>query len=130
MREERIQLGDTTKDILFKMSEGNPGALTVLLHILKENARIDPNDFFDGLGPILSLDSYGIYGSSIWILYKDVCGEDITKTLAVLRAVQLGFFSAQTLKSVCEPQNYSRIKEIPVQELCDKVKERLPDFII
>lgn len=66
----RIQLTDSMIDILHKMCEGNPGGLTVMLKLYEQNPRIDPKDAFGGLGPLFHLDTLGIYGSAIWVLYK------------------------------------------------------------
>lgn len=52
----KLQLSDSVHDILYKMSEGNPGALTVCLKILKEGETIDP----DALGGIGALSQKGI----------------------------------------------------------------------
>jgi hypothetical protein len=41
----------------------------------------------------LFLDDKGIYGSRIWMFYKDVCGESLVNMLAVMRACQLGHLS-------------------------------------
>lgn len=128
MNKERIQLSDTPMDIFKKMSEGNPGALNVLILLFKENASIDPDSALEGLGTILSLDSYGIYGSKIWILYKDICEENLVKMIAVLRACQLGLFNNNTLKEACNKEDYSGKNMVPVEELCLKVKEKLPNF--
>ena len=77
----KLDLKDSMQEMLFKMSEGNPGALTVLLVILEKGEQIDPDGAMRGIGPILSLDSLGCYGSKIWMLYKDVCGQNLVKTL-------------------------------------------------
>lgn len=120
----RIKLMDDTTSTAEKISEGNPGAVTVCLQLLKHGAKIDPDAMFGGLGCLLSLDSYAIYGASIWMLYKDVCKEDIVKTIAVLRAVQLGLLEEDKLIYAIE--NYG--KGIDVDNLYDLVKERLPNF--
>ena len=60
---------DTLKDIYIKMSEGIVGALSVLLQIVKEGE--------DGLLYVLALDSLGIRGSRLWVLYKNCCGQDL-----------------------------------------------------
>ena len=88
----KIKLTDTTADALYKISEGNPGALTVCVELLTKAPQIDP-EALGGLGYLLDLDSLKLYGSRIWCLYKDVCGEDLTKTCAVLRAWQLGYLA-------------------------------------
>ena len=72
----RIKLKDSIQDVMFKMSEGNPGALRVLMDMLqKEN----------GLTYILILDDMGIYGSKIWVGYKDHCGMDIDKYIESIK---------------------------------------------
>jgi len=124
----RITMGDSTENVVKKMSEGNIGAMNALMIILKNNERIDPYDAFGGLGPILTLDIYGIYGTDIYVLYSDICEKNISHMLAVLRAVQLSMFSQDVLKDACSRQDYSGKEMIPVIELYDRVKKRLTDF--
>ncbi|MFA5071158.1 MAG: hypothetical protein WC511_02195 [Candidatus Pacearchaeota archaeon] len=89
---------DNLITLLSKMAEGNPGAITVLMLLFRDEPRIDPMCAFIGLGAILHLDSMELYGSNIWILYKDICGESIEKVIGVLRLVQCGKFSEEKLK--------------------------------
>jgi hypothetical protein len=100
----RIELTDTIMDIMVKMSDGNPGAASCLIDIMNNAADIDPQDALTPLGPILALDTHGIYGSSIYILWSDKCGRDTRKMLMLLRAVQLGLFSRHQLKELAEDQ--------------------------
>ncbi len=67
---EPINLYDDTLDALVKMSEGNIGAITVLMQLVE---RDDPAK----LMVILDLDDMNIRGSQIWVGFKDACGEDI-----------------------------------------------------
>lgn len=67
---DRIELSDSAVDIMVKMSEGNPGAITVLMQLMKEPI---------GLMDVLTLDDMGIRGSQIWVGYKDYCKQDIVK---------------------------------------------------
>ena len=116
----RIQLTDSMLDVLHKMSGGNPGGLTVMLKLYEQNPTVAPKDAFGGLGPLLNLDTLGIYGGKIWVLYKDCFQEDVTNTLAVLRAVQLGFYTQRELAEAirnCTP--------IDCQTLRTKVHEFL-----
>lgn len=94
----KIDLEDSATTILLKMSGGNPGAMGVLATVLKDGEKIDPQDFAGGLGAILHLDSMGIYGSDIWLLYKDVCGQSVVAFIAAIRAVQLGLRTREQLK--------------------------------
>lgn len=120
----KIVLTDSIEDALFKMSEGNPGAVTVCLQIMKEASQIDPDDAMGGIGPILSLDTLGLYGSKIWMLYKDVCDHDLSKMLGVLRGWQLGFLNEAQVRHATE----NRGDGINLDEICSKVCERLPRF--
>lgn len=124
---ERIKLTDSTMSAIVKMSDGNPGAMNVLMQLLQPN-NIDPDNVMGGMGVILTLDSIGIYGSDIYVLNSDLCERNLAKMLAVLRATQLGLFSRETLKDACHRQDYSGRELVPVEELYLKVKERLPNF--
>lgn len=127
MNEERIKLTDSPLDIVVKMCEGNPGAINTLFQMLEPNG-IDPDDAMGGYGAILMLDSIGIYGTDIYVLYSDICGKDLAKMLAVLRAVQFGFFDRCVLKDAAHRQDYSGREMVPVDELYAKVIEKLPRF--
>lgn len=122
---ERIELTDTLIDIFTKLSEGNPGALTILLRMYHEGDKIDPDAAGGGVIHLLSIDSFGIYGPRIWMLYKDVCGSDLVNTLGVLRAVQLGIISRQLLDQAIDGINNS---ELDIVDLLRQVREVLPDF--
>ena len=54
------------------MSEGNIGAVTVLMRLLEKDA-------VRGMIYILDLDDMNIRGTQIWIGYKDHCGQDVDK---------------------------------------------------
>lgn len=120
----RIQLTDTTMDAMCKMAEGNLGAITVMVQLVKRGKEIDPQGFLGGWGAILSLDTHGIYGPEIWMFYKDVCGEDIRIMIGLLRAIQLGFISESLVKSAI--QNYGTGIDIP--KLMAQVEEGLSEF--
>lgn len=124
MGKARIQLTDTAMSAAMKMSDGNPGALTVLARMFKEGAEIDPDDAMGAIGNMLSLDTLGIYGPRIWMLYKDVCGEDLRVTCAILRANQLGFLRESDLNRAID--NYGEGIDVP--DLVAKVENRLPNF--
>lgn len=124
MGHERIELHDTLISVVRKMSEDNPGASTVCLRIFEDGAKIDPDGFMGELGIILLMDTYGIYSSRIWMLFKDVCKEDLVKMIACLRACQMGFISAEVLNRAID--NYG--EGLDVESCLQQVKERLPAF--
>lgn len=123
--EQRVTLEDTMVDVLHKISEGNPGAITVCMQVLEKGEAIDPDNLMGGLGVLLSFDTQAIYGSRIWMLYKDVCGEHIGNMLGVLRAVQLGFLPGAVLDSMIDGDHSG---EETVEDLVAQVQERLPKF--
>lgn len=121
----RIKLEMHINDALFAMSEGNPGAINVLLDSAKRNPEIDPTNAFGPWGLMVNLDELEIYGPRIWRLYKDLCGEDLPRTTAMARAVQLGIISRETLDQAIDGK-----EKIDIKEVTDKVREELPDFMI
>lgn len=124
----RIQLQDSTMDVVMKMSEGNPGAMNALIEILNNAKAIDKEDPMQGLSAVLMLDTLGIYGSDIYVLHSDICGRDLAKMLAVIHAVQFGFFDGKLLQNACNRQDYSGREIVPVDELYALVTQRLPNF--
>jgi len=120
----RIKLSDTPMSSMMKMADGNPGAITVMTSLFKEGGEIDPQDFLGGLGQILSLDSLAIYGPRIWMFYKDVCGQNITKMIVCMRAVQLGLLPETKLNHAID--NYG--EGIDVDDLHKQVCDKLEEF--
>ncbi len=125
----RINLVDTGRDILVKMADGNPGALSAMIEMLKHGETVDPQCFMGGMGAILSLDTLGIYGTEIYILWNDQCKRDTRELLMLLRANQLGFVSSSEIKTVAEDQmRQVMFSEEKMEELDKQVCERLPRF--
>lgn len=128
MANERLtDLNMTTADMIMKMTGGNPGSLRVLTEIMIDGGKIDPDDAFAGFGTIMGLDSRGIWDHRIWMLYKDVCGEDLMKMIALVRAEQLGQLAGVTKKALNHAID-NRGEGINVDAAVEAVKERLPNF--
>jgi hypothetical protein len=70
MSRPKIEAHDSLRDIMVKMSQGNPGGLSALIALVKR-------DEMQGFMRILSLDDMGMRGSQIWVAYKDHCKQDI-----------------------------------------------------
>lgn len=125
----KIKLEDSIQDVLFKMSDGNPGAISCMIGMLKVHDAIDPDAVTGGIGAILLLDTYEIYGTDIYILFSDKCNKDMRQMLMLMRATQLGLFSSNKLKEMASDQ--MRQINLTVDEwkdLDEKVCERLPKF--
>lgn len=125
----RIELTDNLMDVFIKMSEGNPGALTALMDVHSKAEEIDPQGAMGGLGTILLLDTWEIYGSSIYILWNDKCDRDVRKFLLLQRMVQLGFLPDSKLKAMAADE--MREVDLTEQEWSDleeKVLDQLDQF--
>lgn len=68
----RINLEMSSMDMVLKMAGGNPEAMSVCSQLLEP-------DITEGITLLRKLDEMELYGSYIWLAYKDVCGSDIEK---------------------------------------------------
>lgn len=73
---EKIDANDTIIENYIKIAEGNPGAITAMVALTKE----DPMAFM----LISGLDDMNIRGSQIWQVYKYYCNEDVDKFKEVI----------------------------------------------
>jgi hypothetical protein len=119
----RLKLDMGFNDILFAMSKGNPGAINVIMDSLKHGEEIDPDNGFKSWGLAINLDTVGVYDSRIWMLYKDVCRENLAHTIGMARSVQLGIVTAEELHQAIEGK-----RTIDVEATLAKVCEQLPRF--
>jgi len=127
MNKQRIELTDSMMDVTIKMCEGNPGAMTFIMEGMKESSNIDP-DGFPEIGFILNADRCGIYGTDLYVLWSDLCGRDMTLSIALLRATQLGIVSDELLADACSRQDYSGKGMIEVNDVYEQMCEKLPNF--
>ena len=100
----RIELTDSFMISLVKMAEGNPGAITAMMDIIAKHDEIDPQAFMGGMGAVMMLDTWEIYGSDIYVLWNDKCGQDVRKMLMIMRSCQMGNFSHEKLKEMAADQ--------------------------
>ena len=119
-----LTLDDTVQSALMKLSGGNPGALRVMLQVLEQAERIDPDSLGGAAMVLLHLDELGIHGPKIWMLYGDVCKENLSHMMGALRAVQLGIISRETLDKAIE--SYGQGLDLPAALAA--VKAQLPRF--
>ncbi len=121
----RITLEDNMMDMIMKVTEGNPGAVSVCMKLIEKSAVIDPDAALGPLTNLFALDTHDIYGSRIWQLYKDVCKTDLVSMIGLLRAVQLGFLTESELHSAIDG---AKKPDDWIIGHVAKVKERLPAF--
>ena len=126
MRGNRLNLEMTLSDCIAAVAGGNPGAISVCVQAIKNGAKIDPDSAFGGLAIIMDFDTYNITGERVWMLYKDVCRENLNDMMTVLRATQLGFVDIETVQHAID----NRGAGLDIVECRRMVKERLPRFQI
>ena len=124
MGNERITAEDNIVSAIVKMADGNPGGAVVMREAALHSQEIDPMAVMGGFAPLLSLDTLGIYGNRVWMLYKDVCNEHLPTTLAMLRAWQLGILSDYKLNQAID----HRGDGLDLDSVKAAVKEQLPSF--
>ena len=101
---ERIVSSDNAQTIVLKMSDGNPGAIAAMMDLLKDCGKIDPNHPMGPFGPLLMLDTLGIYGTGIYILWNDKCERDTRRFILLLRATQLGLLPMSKMQEMAADQ--------------------------
>lgn len=127
MADERIKLNMTVLDVITAMSEGNPGAVTACVELLKHGEHIDPDAAFGGLDPFLGLDTLHIWGSRLYMLWNDVCDRDVGKMIAVLRAYQFGQLAGADIQTIHHAID-NRGEGLNLDAVVSAVQECLPNF--
>lgn len=79
---------DNMQDIILQLSEGNPGALTACLEILKETS-------IEAISVFLTLDYMELYGSHLYMLWNDCCDRNIKAVIDVIN----GFITGKITKN-------------------------------
>ena len=125
----KLELTDTTMDMVAKMSEGNPGAVSALCELLGSEEEIDPESALGALGSVLMLDTWEIYGSSIYVLWSDKCDRNTSKLCLLIRAVQLGFLPQSKLCEMAADQRREvDLTEEEWEDIISKVCGQLKEF--
>jgi hypothetical protein len=115
------------QDAIMAVSEGNPGAASVCCQALTHGKVIDPDSAFGGFGLILFFDSCGIYGSRIWMLYKDVCKGHLGTVFAIDRGYQLGQLAGAGTAAINHAiDNYG--EGLDLTAIVAAVQAELPNF--
>lgn len=88
MGNEKITSDMNIMDMILIMSEGNPGAIGVLMSMIK-----DPRGLLD----ILLCDSLEIRGSKLYMLYNDCCQKNDGKFKRTLQMLRGGIFTKEEI---------------------------------
>lgn len=102
---------ESIQDSIIKLSKQNPGAIRVLVDLYKSAKTIDPYITYPSY-MLLNLDTAELYGSDIWILYKDICKKSYVCTHTGIRATQMGIIQGKQLKEGFDfPETLERVQE-------------------
>lgn len=112
----------TPMEIFMHLSSGNPGAVTVLMKLVKVTILKTPSVPPEAM--ILSLVNNGFIGENIWILYKDVCLGNINHMIGVLRGIQMGYIEKQIVLNAI-----NCVANIDVPSLYKQVQSEFPDLV-
>jgi hypothetical protein len=126
---ERLTGQDNAMTAIMKLAGGSPGALQVCSQMFKRGPEIDPQGGIGGFGTLLQLDSLHIYGSRIWLLYKDICRENLVTTMACLRGWQLGIVNQKDLiRAIDNAESGNRAHSLDLPAILAAVRARIGDF--
>lgn len=70
----RINVNSTIAEIVSSISEGNPGAMSVVMYFLTEGDILS----------VLMFDKLELYGSKLYMLWNDCCGRNFINVKKVL----------------------------------------------
>lgn len=103
----RLTTGDSAPEILAKLSEGNPGAMSVVAHILKQS-----ESDIDFIKYLLVFDSLEIYGCKLYMLWNDCCNCNYPMMYGVIDKLVSGEY---TEEHILAHINYSKGRGIPFE---------------
>lgn len=99
MENKKLTSSMSVMHILMAMSDGNPGAMNVILNMMN-----DSRSFMD----IFLLDSLGIRGAKIYLLFSDCCEKNNEKFKRTLMMLRSAVYSEKEINA-----NFDLIKPIP-----------------
>ena len=105
----RIEGEDTVMGMVIKMSDGNPGAINAISLLMSQPDGVLP---LHGFPCLLLLDTLGIYGTDIYILFSDNCNKDVVKFSGLLFAFQHGKVSGEELKRAAGDQMRQNLLDV------------------
>ncbi len=87
----RIKITDNGFDILEKLADGNPGALTALYQFINASYG-DNGDLYIArcFETFFIIDMMELYGSHLYMLWNDCCNRDTKKFLKVIEGYREG----------------------------------------
>ncbi len=88
----KINLNDTALDVIIKLSEGNPGAITTLTELANSY-----KSFFEVAPDYLTIDTMGLYDSQLYMLWNDCCDRNIEKVKQIIKLYREGKITSRDI---------------------------------
>lgn len=120
--EVKVAIAAAQED-LFRLSEGNPGAINVMVSTMMNYVKVDPRAVFGPMHVVMFLEEHQIKGSNIWFMFKNVCEQNLVYFIAFIRGVQLGLIDHFIPADIAKRRTPEPI-DFPA--LIEKIKERTP----
>ena len=120
----KLTENETLHSAILKLAEQNPGAIRVLTLLVSSQPSIDPDTALGPYDPLYTLDALQIYGSKIWVLYKDVCDCSVLNLFVLFRGQQLGIIRPQSIKLAAE----TGVNTFDFKALLISIQKQLPNF--
>lgn len=119
---------EEAKTLIAEMSQGNPGAMTALVELLKDGWMMEPYVRNDAMDKIKLLKEKNILGVDIYLLYNDLCDRNIYKTTGLVKALQLGLLKETELKEDLARVNSGGKSTLDIKQIIRNVKGGVPGF--
>lgn len=100
-KDAKISPNMSVLDVVVLLSQGNPGAATVLAAMWKKGEE-------EGLVRMLDMDDMGIRGDMVWIGFKDYAESDLDRFMDGLRARDQKLVDAVNREMEMEPGRTDR----------------------
>lgn len=108
----KLQLQDSLHDVLIKMSEGNPGALSCIMGLKDQMKETD------WVQALLAFDMVECYGSHLYMVWNDACDRDYDKFKKVITAIKKQRITKETI--IDRVKNVGRAKSFDDLLECDE----------
>lgn len=106
------------------VSNGIPGTIAVLARVMKEYPKYDPENSMGIFGYIFTMDMFQIYDEGLWIIHSRLCDMQIVKTIAILRALQLGLITPREINNLLQ----SNLVSLDFLILITEIRTKVPNF--
>lgn len=114
----KITQSDDLESAILKLACGVGAAMEILAKTVNEEPNSESETKISGIDYLLLLDKLEIYGTGIYILYKDKCHGDLGRLQLLLRAAQQGVYPASKLQELAADQfNQVSVSEAVWREL-------------